>query len=71
MSTEKALKDYFYEHYEDNGEPHPDMMSYFSVRDFFKNDENDVVQELIYELGLYVVAKSIVSESMDRLEGEQ
>lgn len=69
--SQKALKDYFYNHYEDKGAPYPDMTSYFSVRDFFKNEKNDDVQELIYELGLHILAKSIVTESMDRLEVEE
>lgn len=65
--SKKSLKDYFYNHYEDNGEPYPDMTSYFSVRDFFKQQKREEVQDLIYELGLHVLAQSIVTESMDRL----
>ena len=64
----KELKDYFYNHYEDNGAPYPDMTSYSSVQEFFKSQKNENIQSLIYDLGLHVLAKAIVSESMERLE---
>ena len=64
----KELKDYFYNHYEDNGPPYPDMTSYSSVKEFFRNQKDENVQSMIYNLGLHVLAKSIVNESMERLD---
>ena len=46
----KELKDYFYNHYEDNGTPYPDQTSYFSVREFFTNQKDANVQSMIYVL---------------------
>ena len=65
-----TLKKYFYDHYEDDGEPYTTSTSYEEVSDYFKRTNNDDIYELIFCLGLHVLAKSIVTESIDRLEDE-
>lgn len=65
----KALKEYFYNHYEDNGSPYPEMTSYCSVQEFFRSQKSENIQSMIYDLGLHILAESIVIESMERLEG--
>lgn len=65
----EALKKYFYDHYEDNGEPHADTTSYWDVAGYFRNNSDENIRQCIYDIGLHVLAKSIVIESMERLEG--
>ena len=64
----EALKQYFYNHYEDNGEPYASCTSYDDVSEYFKKNPNAIVQDLIYDLGLHTLAKAVVTESMERLE---
>lgn len=64
----EVLKQYFYNHYEDNGEPYADSSSYHDVSEFFRNATDENIQQCIYDIGLHVLAKAIVAESMDRLE---
>ena len=64
----EALKQYFYNHYEDNGEPYADSTSYFEVSEFFRTISDENVQKCIYDVGLHVLAKEIVIDSMNRLE---
>ena len=64
----EALKQYFYNHYEDNGEPYASCTSYDDVSKYFKENSDANIQDLIYDLGLHILAKAIVTESMERLE---
>ena len=64
----ESLKQYFYNHYEDNGEPYTDSSSYNEVSEFFRNVTDENIQKCIYDVGLHVLAKDIVTESMDKLE---
>lgn len=64
----ETLKQYFYNHYEDNGEPYTDSLSYLDVSEFFRNATDENIRQCIYDVGLHVLAKAIVTESMDRLE---
>lgn len=64
----KELIDYFYNTYEENGEPYSNPTSYSEVSEFMKNVRNKNIQDLIYDIGLHEVTKSIVFNAIQRLD---
>lgn len=63
----KELIDYFYNTYEEDGEPYPSPTSYPEVSEFMKKVRNKNIQDLIYTIGLHEVTKSIVLDAIERL----
>jgi len=63
----KELVDYFYNHYEEKGEPYPNPVSYTDVSDFMKNVNDKNVQDIIYLVGLHEIAKEVVFDGIKRL----